>query len=114
MAEINLLTWVLVTNTALLVLTSVLLLYPVIAYTRNVVYTEGFVLLAFAFLVLTFVNIADNVFEWTTTANAARVLAAASGAAGVWYLAREFISIGSSGGGWGSFSQDPPDEEGDR
>lgn len=107
----DLLTFVLITHTALLVLTSVLLLYPVLAYTRNVVYTEGFVLLALAFLILTFVNITDIVFGWVTVANAARVLAAASGTAGVWYLAREFISTGSGTAEWGSLPNEMDRED---
>ncbi len=79
--------------TAALMLTSLLLVYPVFAYARNVAYTEGIVFLALAFFMITVVAVSDFLLELRLLANVARLAGAVSGFVGIWYFARDFIQI---------------------
>ncbi len=86
-------TYVVFASTAALLLTSALLVYPVVAYARNVAYTEGVVFLALAFFLITIVAVADFIFGMRLVANLARLGGAACGFAGIWYFARDFVQI---------------------
>jgi hypothetical protein len=94
---------ILLGQTALLLITSGLLLYPVVAYARNVAYTEGIVFLALAFFATTAVGVLDFVFGATTVANGVRLLGAAFGLVGVWYFSRDFVNF--FGGRQGDFGE---------
>lgn len=96
---------VLFAQAALLLLTSALLVYPVVAYARNVAYTEGIVFLALALFATTVVGVLDFVLDATTAANAVRVLGAVFAFAGVWFFSRDFVRMGGSSDRFGDFSQ---------
>lgn len=98
---------ILLAQAALLLITSGLLIYPVLAYARNVAYTEGILFLAFAFFATTAVGVIDFVFGATTVANGVRLLGAASALAGVWFFARDFVSFfGEREGDFGEYVED--------
>ena len=86
-------TIVLIAQTTTLVIASLLLLYPVVAYARNVAYTRGLVLLAGAFLVLMSTYVAAFVFHMDTVSAALDLLAAVLAAGGVWQFARPFVRL---------------------
>lgn len=86
-------TYVVLASTGALLLTSALLVYPVVAYARNVAYTEGIVFLALAFFLITIVAVADFIFGMRLIANLARLGGAACGFAGIWFFARDFVQI---------------------
>lgn len=58
-----------VVQIALLVAASLLLIYPTIAYARNVAYTEGLVGLAVGFLLLTFSNLFGMLIDYDVIAH---------------------------------------------
>jgi hypothetical protein len=101
----NIYEMVLLVQAALLLLTSGLLVYPVVAYARNVAYTEGIVFLALAFFATTVVGVLDFVLDATTAANVARVLGGVFAFAGVWFFARDFVRIGGSSDRFGDFGE---------
>lgn len=86
-----------------LVATTVLIVYPVVAYARNVAYTEAFVFLALSLVSLTVVGILDFLFAAHTPANVVRLLGGAFAFAGVWFFARDFIHVGGSSDRFGDF-----------
>lgn len=86
-------TYFVLTSTAALLVTSLLLIYPVVAYARNVAYTEAIVFLALAFFMVTVVSVADFVLEIHDLANAARAIGAVFAWLGVWFFAREFVHV---------------------
>lgn len=86
-------TYAVLASTTALLLTSALLVYPVVAYARNVAYTEGIVFLALAFFLITIVSVTDFVLGMRLVANLARLAGAACGFAGVWYFARDFVQM---------------------
>lgn len=93
-----------VIQTALLLAATVLLLYPVVAYARNVAYTEGLVALAVGLTLVTVANLVLLLPEttvrravplvslhpivWSTAIN---FLAGVAGTTGVYFFAREFL-----------------------
>lgn len=91
MTDLN--TVVLIAQTTTLVIASLLLLYPVVAYARNVAYTRGLVLLSGAFLVLTSTYVVSFVFHADTVSAALDLLAALLAAGGVWQFARPFVRL---------------------
>lgn len=81
-------------NSALLLLTALLLVYPLVAYAQNVAYTEGFVLLALGFLAFTAAYILGT-FQITsfTVRSGLNLLAATFATVGIWSFAREFVTV---------------------
>lgn len=86
-------TFVLIAQTTTLVVASLLLVYPVVAYRRNVAHTRGLLLLAGAFLVLMATYVASFVFDMSLASAALDLIAALLAAAGVWEFARPFVRI---------------------
>ncbi|MFP4632542.1 MAG: hypothetical protein ACLFMT_03790 [Halobacteriales archaeon] len=80
-------------HTGLLVVTSLLLVYPLLAYARNVAYTEGLASLATAFFMITAVIITDFWLDMPVASNLARFLAAAAAFVGIWFFARDFVHV---------------------
>lgn len=81
-------------QTATLVVASVLLAYPVVAYARNVAYTRGLVLLSTAFVVVTATYVAAFSFHAPVVSAALDLLAASLAALGTWEFARPFVRTG--------------------
>lgn len=80
---------------AIMVITSLIIIYPLVAYARNVAYTEGFVSLALAFFTITGVIITDIHFDMNALADVLRLAAGSLAFLGTWYFARDFIEVGS-------------------
>lgn len=80
-------------QTGILLLGSLLLLYPVAAYARNVAYTEGVVALSASLLLLTvsYVLGALRVALWVR--NGISLASAVAGLVGIWYFAQSFLTI---------------------
>lgn len=95
--------YILLAQAAVLLVTSVLLIYPVVAYARNVAYTEGFVFLALSFFSVTAVGVLDFVLDTTTAANLVRLVGAVLALIGVWFFARDFIRISHDSERYGDF-----------
>lgn len=72
---------------------SLLIVYPLVAYARNVAYTEGFVFLALAFFTVTAITLTDIYFAMEVVSDVLRTLGAAFAFAGVWYFSRDFIDV---------------------
>lgn len=77
----------------LLLLVSVIIVYPLFAYARNVAYTEGLFLLASGFFLVTAVTVFEVVFPADAVADALRVPAAVAALTGTWYFARDFVDV---------------------
>lgn len=77
-----------------LAIVSLLLLYPLWAYARNVAYTEGFVMLATAFFLVTIIQTLEVVFAMDLLADVLRVPAAFAALLGNWFFARDFVDVG--------------------
>lgn len=86
--------FVFVAQTTSLVITSLLVIYPVVAYARNVAHTRGLVLLAAAFLTLTVSYVAWILLGMPVVSSALDLVAALLGAAGIWQFARPFVHFG--------------------
>jgi len=97
--------YLLLGQAVVLLVTSLLLVYPVVAYARNVAYTEALVSLALAFFTVTLVGVLDFVFHATTAANVLRLLGGALALIGVWLFARDFIEteVGDRFGDFGDY-----------
>ncbi|WP_137286843.1 hypothetical protein [Halorussus salinisoli] len=89
----DLLSFVFIAQTTMLVITSVLLAYPVVAYARNVAHTRGLLLLAGAFLTLTVSYVAAIPFGMTLVSSVLDLTAALLAAGGVWQFARPFVRL---------------------
>lgn len=87
----SLVSFVLIAQTTALVIVSVLLAYPVVAYARNVAHTRGLVLLSAAFLTLTVTYVASFVYRTSAVSAALDLLSALLAAAGTWEFARPFV-----------------------
>lgn len=94
MIELN--TFVLIAQTTTLIVASLLLVYPVVAYGQNVAYTRGLLLLAGAFLVLMMTYVASFVFHLNLVSATLDLTAALLTAVGVWEFARPFVRFGDS------------------
>ncbi|WP_435178327.1 hypothetical protein [Halorussus sp. AFM4] len=93
----DLLSFVFVAQTATLVVTSLLLAYPVVAYARNVAYTRGLLLLASAFFVVTAAYTAAVLFHNSLVSEALDLAAALLAAAGTWQFARPYVRLDDEG-----------------
>lgn len=89
---------ILAAHGSLMILVSVFLIYTVSVYSRNVAYTEGFVLFALAFLSVPLIISFDFFFELDTLANAVRLSGACFALAGTWFFARDFVRVGTDSG----------------
>ena len=85
--------FVFVAQTTMLVITSALIVYPVVAYARNVAHTRGLLLLAGAFLVLTTSYVAAIPFDMTLVSSVLDLSAALFAAVGIWQFARPFVRL---------------------
>ena len=97
----DLLTFSFIAQTTALVIASLFLLYPVVAYAHNVAHTRGLVLISSAFVVLTV-----SYVVWAATGtrdisagmglvpSVLNLAAAVTAAAGVWQFARPFVRFG--------------------
>lgn len=98
-----------IVQTAALVGATLLLLYPVVAYARNVAYTEGIVALAVGLALVSVANLVLLVPEATVRSAAPVVsphplvvssvlnlLAGIAGTVGVYFFAREFLPDGAT------------------
>lgn len=107
--------FVFIAQTTMLVITSLLLVYPVVAYARNVAYTRGLLALAGAFLVVTASYVASVPLGLSLVSAALDLVAALLAATGVWQFARPFVrfdagtvepsAAGGAGGEFGSASE---------
>jgi len=88
--------YVLFGQSVVLTLTSIVIIYPLVAYARNVAHTEAFVMLALALFSVTFVTIFEFVLDMFTVANVFRLAGGVFVFAGIWFFARDFINIGGS------------------
>ena len=80
----------------LLVIVSLIIVYPVVAYSRNVAYTEGIVALALAFFTVTVIMITDIHLQMEVLSDGLRVVAALFALVGTYYFARDFVDVGDS------------------
>ncbi|WP_158056895.1 hypothetical protein [Halorussus halophilus] len=81
-------------ETTAMVVASLLLVYPVVAYARNVAYTRGLLLLAASFLTVTVSYVVWAIFHMNVLSSALDLLAAVVTAAGIWQFARPFVRFG--------------------
>lgn len=81
-------------QTGLLLAASALLIYPVLAYARNVAYTEGVVALSASLFVLTVAYVLGALDAALWVRNAVSFLSAVLAGVGIWYFARSFVSVG--------------------
>ena len=88
--------YILFGQSAVLTITSIVIIYPLVAYARNVAHTEAFVMLALALFSVTFVTIFEFVLGMFTVANFFRLLGGIFVLAGIWFFARGFINIRGS------------------
>lgn len=101
-------------NAVLLLVTSLLLVYPLVTHAQNVAYAEGFVLLALSLFVFTISYAMGVLRVWTLTGRTGlHFVAAALLTAGVWQFARKFVDLDADSVGAASFdpSDDPFDPE---
>lgn len=87
-------TFVMIAQTSVLIIVSLLIVYPVVAYSRNVAHTRGLLLLAGSFMVLTFTYVASYFFHMDTTSAVLDLTAAILAALGSWQFARPFVRFG--------------------
>lgn len=78
-------------ETTAMVIASLLLVYPVVAYARNVAYTRGLLLLAASFLIVTASYIVWGVLQMSLLSTVLDLVASIAAAAGVWQFARPHI-----------------------
>lgn len=89
----DLVSFVFIAQTTIMVIASVLLVYPVVAYAHNVAHTRGLLLLAVAFLTLTVSYVAAIPFDMTLVSALLDLTAALLAAAGIWRFARPFVRL---------------------
>ncbi|WP_166035596.1 hypothetical protein [Halorussus pelagicus] len=89
----NFVSFVFIAQTSMLVITTVLLVYPTVAYARNVAHTRGLLLLAAAFLSLTFSYVASIPLELSLVSAVFDFSASVFTAAGIWQFARPFVRM---------------------
>lgn len=92
---------VLFVQTVVLVVVSLAVLYPVVAYARTLLYTDAVAMLSASLLVFTAGSLVEEGLGMVTASEAIYLLSALCFAAAVWLFAREFVRIGS-----GSFAAD--------
>ena len=89
----DLTSFVFIAQTTMLVITSVLIAYPVVAYARNVAHTRGLLLLAGAFLAVTASYVAAIPLGLTVVSAVLDLAASLLAAVGLWQFARPFVRI---------------------
>ena len=89
--------FVFIAQTTMLVIASVLLVYPTVAYARNVAYTRGLLLLAAAFLSLTVSYVASIPLGLSLVSAVLDLSASVLAAAGIWQFARPFVHVDDRG-----------------
>lgn len=89
----DLVSFVFIAQTTMLVITSCLLVYPVVVYARNVAYSRGLLLLAGAFFVVTATYVANYWLGRPFVSGLLDLLAAVLAAAGAWQFARPFVRV---------------------
>lgn len=87
----DLVSFVIIAQTALLVVATALIAYPVVAYAQNVAYPRGLLLLAGSFATLTATYVASFVFHASLASSVLDLLAALLAALGTWEFARPFV-----------------------
>ena len=87
----DLVSFVFIAQTTMMVITSVLLAYPVVAYARNVAHTRGLLLLAGAFLALTVSYVAAIPLGLSLVSAVLDLVSALRAARGIWQFARPFV-----------------------
>lgn len=90
----DLVSFLFVAQTTTLIITSLLLAYPVLAYSRNVAYTYGLVLLSAAFVVFTATYVLSFIFDYPVLSSVLDLVTAVLAALGTWQFARPFIDTG--------------------
>lgn len=109
--------FVFIAQTTLMVITSLLLVYPVVAYGQNVAHTRGLLLLAGAFLVVTTSYVASFLFHADLVSAGLDLVASILAAFGTWQFARPFVrfdggdvetttAVGDATGGFESAGND--------
>lgn len=110
MTGVNLLGVLALVDVLTLLVTSLLLVYPLVRHSHNVAYRSGFVLLAVAFFLLTAAAVDAFVFGRGLRNTAVAALASAAALGGTWAFARPFCSLdpllGRAPGG--EFAADAP------
>ncbi|MFC4450141.1 hypothetical protein [Halorussus aquaticus] len=112
----DLVSFVFIAQTTMLVITCVLLVYPVVTYGRNVAHTRGLLLLAGAFFALTVSYVTAVAFGMTLVSSVLDLTASLLAAAGIWQFARPFVqfdegtvettAVGDTTGGFESAGDD--------
>lgn len=87
----RLVSFVMIAQTTALIFVSLLLVYPLVAYARNVAHTRGLALLAGAFLALTSTYAVTFLYQLSTVSAILDLFAALLAAGGVWEFARPFV-----------------------
>ncbi|NHX35068.1 MULTISPECIES: hypothetical protein [Halolamina] len=87
---------VLAAQTAVLVVVSLAILYPVVAYARTLLYTDAVSLLAASVLVFTAGSVLEEGLGMTTASEGTYLFSCLCFAASVWLFAREFVRVGGS------------------
>jgi len=85
--------YVLIGQAVVLTLTSLVMIYPLVAYARNVAHTEAFIMLALALFSVTFVTIFEYILDMIAVAHLFRFIGGAFVLAGTWFFARDFIRV---------------------
>lgn len=85
--------YVLIGQAVVLTLTSLVIVYPLVAYARNVAHTEAFIMLALALFSVTFVTISEYVLGMVALAHLFRFAGGVFALAGTWFFARDFIRV---------------------
>lgn len=86
-------THLLVAQTAVLVVVSLAVLYPVVAYARTLLYTNAVAMLAASLLVFTSGSLAEEGLGMATASEGLYLLSCLCFAGSVWLFAREFVRI---------------------
>jgi hypothetical protein len=95
-AATDFVSFVFIAQTTILVITSALLVYPLVAYARNVAHTRGLLLLSGAFLVLMTTYVASFVFHAGVVSSVLDLTSATLTALGLWEFARPFVRFDGS------------------
>jgi hypothetical protein len=72
---------------------SLIIVYPLLAYARNVAYTEGLFLLAIGFFLVTAITVFEVALDMDAVADTLRVPAGVAALTGTWFFARDFVDL---------------------
>lgn len=86
-------------QTVVLVVVSLAVLYPVVAYSRSVLHTEAIVALALSTFVFTVGSVVEQGLGHPVAAEGIYLLSAVAFGLAVWLFAREFVRPGATGFG---------------